>query len=82
MPATGAYDTVKSNPSIMDDPYAHFLEYISYWLSMSVVFTPKDILGLGIFVYFGSKESKNCALKVVNVVIFSWFDKLSHTIQI
>ena len=30
IPATGAYDTVKSTPSIMDDPYAHVLEYKSY----------------------------------------------------
>ena len=26
MPATGAYDTLKENPSRMDDPYAHVLE--------------------------------------------------------
>ena len=51
MPATGAYDTVKSTPSRMDYPYAHVLEYISYWLSISVVFTLKDILGLSIFVF-------------------------------
>ena len=26
MSETGLYETVKSNPSIMDDPYAHFIE--------------------------------------------------------
>ena len=31
MPATGEYATVKSTHSIMDDPYAHVTEYISYW---------------------------------------------------
>ena len=70
MPATGAYDTVKSTPSRMDYPYAHVLEYISYWLSMSVFLTLKDILGLSIFVSVVSKERKNGALKVVDVSIF------------
>ena len=32
MKAADAYDKVKSTPSRMDDPYAHVLEYISYWL--------------------------------------------------
>ena len=32
MPATGLYDTVKSTPSSMDDPYAHVIEYKSYLL--------------------------------------------------
>ena len=27
MPDTGEYNTVKSNPSSMDDPSAHVLEY-------------------------------------------------------
>ena len=36
VPATGGYDTVNPTPSIMDDPSANVLEYISYWLSMSV----------------------------------------------
>ena len=69
MPATGSYDTVKSNPSIMDDPSAHVMEYISYWLSVSVVFTLKDILGLSIFVFGGNKERKNGALNVVDFAI-------------
>ena len=30
--STGSYDTVNSNPSSVDDPYARALEYISYWL--------------------------------------------------
>ena len=51
MPDTGAYDTVNSTPSIMDDLSAHVLEYISYWLSMSVVFTLIDILVFSIFVF-------------------------------
>ena len=55
----------------MDDPSAHVIEYRSYWLSMSVVFTLKDIMCLIIFVSGGSKERKNVALKVVDVSIFS-----------
>ena len=50
MPSTGVYDTVKSSPSIMDDPSAHVLECKSYLLSMSVVFTLKYILRRSIFV--------------------------------
>ena len=69
MPSTGAYDKVNSTPSIMDYPYAHVCEYMSYLLSMSVVFTLKYILGLIIFVSCGSKERKSGALKVVDVSI-------------
>ena len=69
--ATGAYDTVKSNTSSMDDTYAHVLYYISYLFSMSVVLTLKYILGLSIFVSDGRKERKNDALNVVDVAIFS-----------
>ena len=43
---------------------------------MSVVFTLKDILFLSIFVAGGSKERKNGALKVVYVVIFSYFENI------
>ena len=32
IPATGAYETVKSTPSIKDYPYAYGFEYISYLL--------------------------------------------------
>ena len=46
MPTTCAYDTLKSNAWSMDDPSAHVLEYRSYWLSISVVLTLKDILGI------------------------------------
>ena len=55
IPATGAYDALKSTPSSMDYSYAHFLEYRSYLLSMSVVFTLKYILGPSIFVSGGNK---------------------------
>ena len=71
MSATCAYDTVKWTPSSMDDPSAHVLEYISYWLLMSVVFTLKDITSLIIFVSGGSKGHKNGALNVVDLAIFS-----------
>ena len=70
MPDTCAYDTEKSTLSSIDDPSVHVLEYISYWLSMSVIFPLKDILGLSILVSGGSKERKNGALKVVDVAIF------------
>ena len=55
MPATGVYETVKSNPSSMDDSSAHVLEYSSYWFSISVILTLKDILGLSIFVSSGNE---------------------------
>ena len=71
MTATGAYDKVNSTISSMDDLSAHFIEYISYWLSMSVVFTLTNILGLSIFVFGGNKDRKNGALNVVDVEIFS-----------
>ena len=29
---TGAYDTVNSTNSCIDDPYTHVIEYRSYWL--------------------------------------------------
>ena len=54
----------------MDDPSVHVLEYRLYWLSISVVFKLKYILGLSIFVSGGSKERKNGALNVVGVSIF------------
>ena len=60
----------------MDDLSTHVLEYISYWLSMSIVFTLKDILGLSIFVPVGSKKHKNGALKVVDVAIYSWYENI------
>ena len=53
----------------MDDPYTHVLDYSSYWLSMSFVFTLKHIIGLRIFLSGGSDERKNSALNVVNVAI-------------
>ena len=30
IPATSVYETVNSTPSIVDDPSAHVIEYISY----------------------------------------------------
>ena len=71
MPDTGAYNTVKSNPSIMYDTSAYVLEYRSYWLSISVVFILKDILFMSIFVSGGSKESKNGALDFMDADVFS-----------
>ena len=76
MPATDAYDTVNSNHSSMYDPSAHVLDYKSYWLSMSVVFTLKYILVMSISVSGGSKERRNGALKVVGVAIFSLFENI------
>ena len=55
IPSTGAYDTVKSTSSSMNDTYAHVLKCWSYWLSFLIVFTVKDILGRIIFVYGGSE---------------------------
>ena len=43
---------------------------------MSVVFTLKYILGLSIYVSGGIDERKNGAMKVVDVVIFSWFENI------
>ena len=62
IPTTVAYDTVNSTPSSMDDSSEHFLEYISYWFSMSVVFTLIYIIGLSIFVFGGSKKRKNVTI--------------------
>ena len=50
MPETGVYETVKSTDSSIYDPSEHVLEYSSYWLLISLVFTLKDILGQSIFV--------------------------------
>ena len=53
----------------MDYPYAHVLEYKSYWFSMSFVFTKKDIMGMSILVFGGNKDHKNGALNVVDFSI-------------
>ena len=45
IPATGAYDTVKSTTSIMDDPSAHVLEYRSYRFVNVCFFHPKIYSG-------------------------------------
>ena len=76
MPATGTYETLNSSPSIMDYPSARALEYRSYWFSISVVFTLKDILGWSIFVSGGNEERKNVSLNVVNFAIFSSFETI------
>ena len=62
---------MKSTLSSMNYPSANVLEYISYWLSISIVFNLKYILGMGIFFSGGSKERKNIALNVVGVAISS-----------
>ena len=62
---------MKSTTSRINYKYSHVLVYISYWLSMSVVFSLRDIMGLSIFVSGGSKDRKNGALKVVDVAILS-----------
>ena len=49
MSGTYVYNTVNSYPSIMDYTSAHVMDYISYLLSLSVVFTLKYILGLSFF---------------------------------
>ena len=74
MPATGAYETVKSTTSSMDDTYAHVMGYRSYLFSMSVVFTLKCILERSIFVSGGIKELRNGVLNVVDFSIFSSFE--------
>ena len=66
----------------MDYSSAHVFEYISYLLSMAAVFTLKDIPGLSIYLSGGNKERRNDVLNVVDVDIFSWFEKLCHTILI
>ena len=78
MPATGANGTVKSTPSRTDDPSVYVIEYISFWLSMSVVLTLKEILGMSIFVYCGSKELKNDALNVVDIALSRSFTNESY----
>ena len=72
---TGAHETVKSTLSIMDNIFAQVIEYISYWLSISVVLTLKEILGCNMFVSGCNKERLNGALKVMDSVIFSSFSK-------
>ena len=71
VPATDAYETVESNISIMDEPYAQVLEYRAYLLSMYVVLNTKDILEISIFVFGGNKECLNGALEVVDSDYFS-----------
>ena len=79
MPDTGAYDTLKSTPSMIDYPSAHVLEYILYLLSMSVFLTVNYILGWIIFVSSGNEVSKNSALNLVDFTIFSSFQNIeSH----
>ena len=69
MPSTGDYDTVKSISSSMDYSSAYVLEYKSYLLSMSVVFTLKYILRRSIFVSCGIEERINGSLNVVDFAI-------------
>ena len=67
---------MQSTPSIMDNKSANVLEYRSYLLSMSVVFTIKDILRRSVFVSSSSKEHRNFALNVVELAISSSFEKI------
>ena len=68
---TQIYETVKPNPSNMDDTYAQALKYIPHLLSIFLVLNLKDTLGRNIFVYCGNEECLNGALKVVDFSIFS-----------
>ena len=52
---TDAYDTVNLTSSRMDNSYVNVLEYISYLLSFSVVYSIKDILGPNIFLFGGNE---------------------------
>ena len=45
MPETSVHETVTSTTSRVDDPYALVVEYSSYLLSISVVFSLQYILG-------------------------------------
>ena len=66
MPVTGEYDTVKSTPSSTYYLSTNVLEYRSYFLSLSVVFTLKYTPILIVFVSGGNEErEKNGALNVV-----------------
>ena len=71
LPATGAYENVKSSTSIINNPHALVLEYILQSLSISVVFTLKQIMGRNIFVSDNNKERLYEATKVVNFSILS-----------
>ena len=72
IPATIAYDKAESTSSRTDDLSAHVIEYKSYWLSISVEFTLKDILCLSVIMFCGRKDYKNGALNVVDIDTFSY----------
>ena len=55
----------------MDDPSAQVIEWKSYWLSISVIFYLKNILGRNIFLSGGNKEQLIRELKVVDIFILS-----------
>ena len=77
--STGAYETVSSTNSSMDDQSANVMEYRSYLFSTSVVF----ILRVGLFLYL-------VVIKNINMVHWMWWiltfshhlKILSHTSQI
>ena len=75
---TNVIDNQNDIYSRTDDPSVYVLEYISFWLSMSVVLTLKYILGMSIFVYCGSKELKNDALNVVDIALSRSFTNESY----
>ena len=55
MPEPDAYEAVNPTNSSIYDAFVHVMEYISYLLPMSVVFTLKYIIG-SIIVVFGGNE--------------------------
>ena len=69
---TYLYDTLKSTPSSMDDPYEQFLECRSYWLSIYMVLTLNYILRRN-FLSGGNEERLNVALKVVYFIFSQYF---------
>ena len=79
MPATGVYEKVKLTSWSTDYPSEQVIEYMSYWLSISIILNLKYILGQIIFVSGGSKERRNGALNVVDFHISLWFTNIeSH----
>ena len=82
MLSKGTCKTLKSTPSIMDDPSAQVLEYRSYWFSNSVVLTLKNIPGWNIFLSGGNEDHLNGSLKVVSFYLFCKFQDMNCTIMI
>ena len=79
---TVEYETVKSTTSSIYDTSSHVMEYRSYYLSMSVVFTLKYILGRSIFVSGGNEERKSGTLYVVDFLFYHHLKIFNRTSQI